>query len=141
MIEVVLISPLYLFNVENIVRTTEGFGVKRLSFVNSKNYDAQISRQNFSAEVVYYDNLNDFLKTRESDAYRFVSVEYREDAQSLWEFEHPQDPIYIFGSEMRSLEQRVLDSCENIVQIPTKGAIFLSSSVAIVLSDHARKNG
>lgn len=68
-----------------------------------------------------------------------VAVELVEGAMPLPLFEHPEDALYIFGPEDGSIEQSVIDQCDSVVYIPTKGCMNLAATVNVLLYDRLAK--
>lgn len=68
-----------------------------------------------------------------------VAVELVEGATPLPLFEHPEDALYIFGPEDGSIEQSVIDQCDSVVYIPTKGCMNLAATVNVLLYDRLAK--
>jgi tRNA(Leu) C34 or U34 (ribose-2'-O)-methylase TrmL len=69
-----------------------------------------------------------------------VAVELRRNAESLIEFEHPDDALYVFGPEDGTLDRAVLARCHRFVVIPTRHCTNLASAVYTVLYDrHAKR--
>ena len=69
-----------------------------------------------------------------------VAVELRRNAESLIEFEHPDNALYVFGPEDGSLNRAVLARCHRFVVIPTRHCTNLAAAVYTVLYDrHAKR--
>jgi tRNA(Leu) C34 or U34 (ribose-2'-O)-methylase TrmL len=69
-----------------------------------------------------------------------VAVELRRNAESLIEFEHPGNALYVFGPEDGSLDRAILARCHRFVVIPTRHCTNLASAVYTVLYDrHAKR--
>jgi tRNA(Leu) C34 or U34 (ribose-2'-O)-methylase TrmL len=69
-----------------------------------------------------------------------VAVELRRSAESLIEFEHPDNALYVFGPEDGSLGRAVLARCHRFVVIPTRHCTNLAAAVYTVLYDrHAKR--
>lgn len=68
-----------------------------------------------------------------------VAVELVEGAIPLPLFEHPENALYIFGPEDGSIEQTVIDQCDSVVYIPTKGCMNLAATVNVLLYDRLAK--
>lgn len=69
-----------------------------------------------------------------------VAVELREGAESLIDFEHPDDALYVFGPEDGSLGRAVLGQCHRFTVIPMRHCANLASAVYTVLYDrHAKR--
>lgn len=68
-----------------------------------------------------------------------VAVDLIEDAQSLFDFVHPQTAFYIFGPEDGALGRHHFDRCRHRVSIPTAQCMNLAATVNVVLYDRAFK--
>lgn len=68
-----------------------------------------------------------------------VAVEVRDAAESLPAFEHPANPLYVFGPEDGNIPQVWLRHCHRFVRIPTAHCLNLSVAVATVLYDRLQK--
>jgi tRNA(Leu) C34 or U34 (ribose-2'-O)-methylase TrmL len=68
-----------------------------------------------------------------------VAVELRPAAESLVEFEHPADALYVFGPEDGSLPKPVRLLCHRFVVIPTHHCLNLAAAVNVVLYDRRLK--
>jgi hypothetical protein len=65
---------------------------------------------------------------------------YVQGAQSLCDFEHPEDCVYVFGSDVGFVKD---DDCDYSVFIPSHTAwtLFASQAGAVVLYDRLLKHG
>ncbi|MFH7376011.1 TrmH family RNA methyltransferase, partial [Pseudomonas syringae pv. tagetis] len=68
-----------------------------------------------------------------------VAVELVDGARALPENTHPDRALYIFGPEDGSLDQEILDWCEDVVYIPTEGCMNLAATLKVVLYDRMAK--
>jgi tRNA(Leu) C34 or U34 (ribose-2'-O)-methylase TrmL len=69
-----------------------------------------------------------------------VAVELRRNAESLIDFDHPPNALYVFGPEDGSLDRAVLARCHRFVVIPTRHCTNLAAAVYTVLYDrHAKR--
>lgn len=69
-----------------------------------------------------------------------VAIELRPGSESLIEFEHPENALYIFGPEDGSLNRSTLGQCHRFVVIPTQHCTNLAAAVYTVLYDrHAKR--
>lgn len=69
-----------------------------------------------------------------------VAIELVEGATPLPHFQHPDNARYIFGPEDGSLPQQLLDQCEHVVYVPTKGCMNLAATVNVLLYDRMAKS-
>lgn len=72
-----------------------------------------------------------------------VAVELRRESESLADFEHPEEAVYIFGPEDGSIAKGVLTVCHRFVRIPTatRTPLNLAAAVNVVLYDRFVKSG
>lgn len=68
-----------------------------------------------------------------------VCIELVEGATPLQDFQHPENPFYIFGSEDGSIPQDIIDKADSVVYIPTVGCLNLAATVNVVLYDRQAK--
>jgi tRNA(Leu) C34 or U34 (ribose-2'-O)-methylase TrmL len=69
-----------------------------------------------------------------------VVIELAEDAESLANFQHPDNAFYIFGPEDGTVKQKVVNNADSVVYIPTRGCLNLAATVNIVLYDRLAKS-
>jgi tRNA(Leu) C34 or U34 (ribose-2'-O)-methylase TrmL len=91
----------------------------------------------FRAVEMIHDD--DFLARFERGAVTPVAVELRPQAESLTEFVHPEDALYVFGPEDASIPKAVLTRCHRFVVIPTHHCLNLAAAVNVVLYDRRLK--
>lgn len=72
-----------------------------------------------------------------------VAVEWAREAESLADFDHPDEAVYIFGPEDGSIPKGVLTVCHRFVRIPTatRTPLNLAAAVNVVLYDRFAKSG
>jgi len=70
-----------------------------------------------------------------------VAVERRDAAESLVDFPHPDDALYVFGPEDGHVTGQWLERCHRFVCIPTAndGPLNLAAAVYVVLYDRMAK--
>jgi tRNA(Leu) C34 or U34 (ribose-2'-O)-methylase TrmL len=69
-----------------------------------------------------------------------VAVEVRAGSESLIDFDHPDQALYVFGAEDGSLGRAVLRLCHRFLVIPTRHCTNLSAAVYTTLYDrHAKR--
>lgn len=64
-----------------------------------------------------------------------VGVEIAEGATNLRDYTHPERAFYIFGPEDGSLNETMLNFCQDVVYIPTKACMNLAATANVVLYD------
>ena len=68
-----------------------------------------------------------------------VAIEVREQSESLFDFEHPENPLYVFGPEDGDLGHTSLAHCHRFVVIPVRHCMNLAHAVATILWDREMK--
>jgi tRNA(Leu) C34 or U34 (ribose-2'-O)-methylase TrmL len=68
-----------------------------------------------------------------------VAVEVRDNSESLFDFQHPENAVYVFGPEDSSIPQSFLRLCHRFVKIPTEHCLNLAVAVNIILYDRKMK--
>jgi tRNA(Leu) C34 or U34 (ribose-2'-O)-methylase TrmL len=90
---------------------------------------------------VEFHNISAEHRFRLTDAANFtpVCVEVDDSAERLYNFIHPDNPIYVFGPEDGSVPTGIRHVCHRFVTIPSKSCLNLAAAVNVVLYDRAMK--
>lgn len=144
---VLLWNPKYAHNVGAVVRSASCYGVPAVWMFGSR---VEITAHDKSDRLPREERMRGYADVRLHKADRpfdlvvnacLVAVEFRENAESLPDFIHPANPVYVFGPEDGHLPNVALRHCRRFVCIPTKHCLNLSVAVATVLYDRAAKAG
>lgn len=137
----------YLDNLAQIRRVVSAYGGGEIYTTGSRIRSAHeiCDRLPHELRMKAYDDSPIFMQKIEtfhlnSDGYTPIAIESVSGAQSLEYFEHPADPMYIFGPEDGSIPSSILRQCHAVVQIPTAHCINVSHAVATVLYDRKVKS-
>lgn len=147
---VALFNPQFPHNVGNAIRGCSCWGIDTLIWSGSKvphpnlwKEDEEVAGYRMPREerMKGYRDVK-LIKTERfkeiiEQGYTPVAVEVRENAEMLFDFVHPDNPMYIFGPENGSLDRSILQHCHRFIQIPTKHCLNLASAVNVVLSHRA----
>ena len=126
------------FNVGSILRTAEGFGVKRAICTGYTPYPAQpsdtrlphirdkitaqIHKTALDAEVMvpveHYETLDEWLA---QNTLPIVALEQATNSVTLGEYIPPARFVLLLGEEVHGIEQRYIEQCDAIVEIPMVG--------------------
>jgi len=66
-----------------------------------------------------------------------VAIELVENAEDLFDFEHPDNAMYIFGPEDGSIPSTIRQHCHRFVKIPTAHCLNLACAINVILSHRA----
>ena len=142
---IVLINPKYAHNVGAALRHASCYGIEQLWFTGNrirldlagKKRVPREERMKGYADVrlIHYDRPFDQFPRGAVP----VAVEVREDAEPLFDFEHPENAVYVFGPEDGSLSKVQVQFCHRFVIVPTRHCLNLAMAVGTVLYDRAAK--
>ena len=143
-------------NVGSLFRTAEGLGVEqiyctgytpypaienddRLPHITSK-LSKQINKTALGAENsvpwTHHDSVEDLLAELKDQGYQTIALEQDERSVPLPEFKPSNKCVVLIGREVQGIEQKLLDLCESIVEIPmygTKESFNVAQAAAIML--------
>jgi tRNA(Leu) C34 or U34 (ribose-2'-O)-methylase TrmL len=141
---VALVDPKFPHNVGAALRACSCWGIPQLWWTGArvsvqlgKRLPREERMKGFRAVEMIHDE--EFLARFERGAFTPVAVELRPQAESLPEFVHPEDALYIFGPEDASIPKAVLARCHRFVVIPTHHCLNLGAAVNVVLYDRRLK--
>lgn len=131
------------FNLGAIVRVCHGFLCKELVAIDCPAYYKKAAMGCNKWEVVHNISLEAFLE--QNSRSNIVSFEKREGVvgQPLYDFEYPDNPILVFGSEKFGVPEAILEASKAVVTIPMYGLINdmnLANAVSIAVYDWHAKN-
>lgn len=148
MFNIVLVEPRIPQNTGNIARTCAATG-SRLHIVRPTAF--QITDKNLKRagldywhllNVVYYDDLADFLEKTKGARYHFATTKAR---HVYTDVEFRDNDYLVFGREDAGLPEELLyeneESCIRIPMIEEARSLNLSNSVAIVVYEALRQQG
>ncbi len=139
---IALINPKFPHNVGQTIRAASCFDIPqvwytgdRVSLDSGERLPREERMKGYSkVELIQFDYFFDQFKNATP-----VAIEITPTSEILSNFEHPENPIYIFGPEDGSIPQVVMRHCHRFVTIPTRHCTNLSAAVYIVLYDRLLK--
>lgn len=147
---IILDNPKFAVNVAQTVRLASCYGFKQVWWTGHR-VALDIEQQQSTSrkrrlpreermkgykevEMIEYDRPLDLF-----DLVIPVAVEVREDSELLYDFEHPEHAVYVFGPEDGSVRKQLLHYCHRFVTIPSRHCLNLATAVATVLYDREKK--
>ena len=140
---IILINPKFPYNLGLVIRSASCWGVKQVWWTGSRLLEgdnkmpreARIKKFD-DVEVINFDNpFNQFDLSKVVP----IAVEFQDKAESIQNFIHPENAVYVFGPEDGSLDSRHKRFCHRFVIIPTKHGLNLMVAVGIVLYERQRQ--
>lgn len=128
-------------NVGSLLRTAEGLGVERLYLTGYTPYplapgdtrlphiarkvDKQITKTALGAEKMAHwqheENVEELIKKLHRENFAVVAVEQGSEAVKLQGFHAPERLALLVGREVEGIEPKVLELCDQLVEIPMFG--------------------
>jgi len=141
---VALINPKFPHNVGAALRAASCYGAKQVWFTGdrvelglkgAKRLPREERMKGYrNVELRHYDRIFDQFQDVVP-----VAVELRPNAESLPQFDHPENALYLFGPEDGSIPQMYLQHCHRFVVIPTRHCVNLAAAVYTILYDRQCK--
>lgn len=152
MYRVVLIDPKFPFNVGGALRACAEFGADSLHWTGDRVRDERKVAKGSGRKgwrLPREERMKDYQRvawghddtaaTRLGQLGTPVCVEVMDNTESLFDFEHPEDAVYVFGPEDSGVPKVVRKECHRFVRIPTPNCLNLAAAVNVVLYDRALK--
>jgi tRNA G18 (ribose-2'-O)-methylase SpoU len=130
-------------NMGALLRTAHAFGAA-FCFSVGAGWDSREGRRadtaNTPAHVPFW-RFADLDSLALPEGCMLVGVERLADAPDLPSFRHPLNAAYVLGPERSGLSPALLGCCRHVVRIPTRFALNLAVTGALVLYDRMLQHG
>src|SRR5581483_6447893 len=135
---VLLVRPKFPHNVGTIVRACSCYGIEQLWFTGERvsleatdgyRLPREERMKGYRETVIFNDDRPFDLFPRGTVP---VAVEVLPDCESLPQFVHPENALYVFGPEDGGLTSVILRHCQRFVAIPARHCLNLSAAVYTV---------
>lgn len=141
---IALVNPKFPRNVAAIIRLASCYGIPQVWFSGNRvKLDDEAERLPREERMKGYKNVeliqNDYFFDQFDKSVTPVAVEVRENSENLFEFQHPENALYVFGPEDGSIPRVTLQHCHRFVIIPSKHCLNLATAVSTILYDRAFK--
>ena len=139
---ILLHNPKYTANLGAIQRAASCFDVHQIWFTGNRiklEEGERLPREERmkgyrNVDLIQYDYPFDHFKDATP-----VAIELLPNSECLFDFEHLDNALYVFGPEDGSIDQVSRRFCHRFVSIPTLHCTNLAAAVYIVLYDRAKK--
>lgn len=134
--------PLHEENIGTLFRSAFCFEASFLFTIGKKKLPKQCTdtpNTRLHVPVFQFLSFQEFLEHLPRGA-QLIGVELSPIARSLATFCHPEQAVYLLGSEMTGLPGVILDSCQHVVQIPElRTCLNVATVGSVVLYDRQTK--
>lgn len=143
--KIALTNPKYARNVGGAVRACSCWGVDELIWSGNRvlhpeewDSDERIPREMrmFDVKLTRSDKFKDIIRLTGLTP---VAIEFMPTAENLFDFQHPENAIYIFGPEDGSIPSTILQHCHRFVKINTRHCLNLTSAINCVMLHRAEQ--
>lgn len=114
-------------NVGSFFRTADAFRIEAIYLcgITARPPHREIHKTALGADESvdwqYFETTSEACEHLKSAGYSIFAVEQVENSIKLDDFKTPQKSAYIFGNEVEGVDEKVLEYCEQAVEIPQKG--------------------
>ena len=133
-------------NVGSIFRTCDAFLISEIILcgITATPPNKEIRKTALgSAESVdwrYFDNSEEVVLNLKKEGFQIISIEQADKSLKLEKFSPKKNEKYafIFGNEIKGIDQKIIDISDNIIEIPqfgTKHSLNVSVSAGIIIWD------
>ena len=141
---IILINPKYQRNVSMIKRIASCYGIKQIWYTGNRvslepEKGKRLPREERMRGYKDVELINFDYPLEQFDNVVPIGVEILPGAQPLFDYEHPENAVYLFGPEDGEINQTWRRHCHDFVFIPTKHCLNLATTVSAVMYDRACK--
>ena len=131
------------FNIGSLLRTAHCAKVKDFFLIGEKSYNtyASVSSEKWT-KINYFEDLDSFISYVKTSNYNLVFVEQANNSISLFDFQFPENPLFLLGKEKGGLPAEIINKDYPVIEIPQHGLVHslnLSCSGSIVIYHYLYK--
>ena len=131
------------FNIGSLLRTSHCAKANEFFLIGEKSFNtyASVSCEKWT-EVKYFPSIDDFICDPIVRQYSLILVEQSKDSTLLFDFEFPQKPLFLLGTERGGLPEKLKKMSFPVLEIPQYGLIpslNLSCAGSIVIYHYLYK--
>lgn len=137
-------------NIGSVFRTADAFAIKAvyLCGITAKPPHREINKTALGATEsvnwTYFEDTQTAVNKLKEDGWKVYAIEQTENSLMLNDFKPLSDEkiALIFGHEVKGVEQKVINHCDGVIEIPQKGtkhSLNISVSAGVVIWDLVNK--
>lgn len=137
-------------NIGSVFRTADAFAIEAvyLCGITAKPPHREINKTALGATEsvnwTFFEDTQTAVKKLKEDGWKVYAIEQTENSIMLNEFKPLSDEkiALIFGHEVKGVEQKVINQCDGVIEIPQKGtkhSLNISVSAGVVIWDLVSK--
>ena len=131
------------YNIGSLLRTAHCAKVKDFFLIGEKSFNsyAAVSSEKWT-NIIHFNTIQDFFDYLKNTSYKPVLVEQDKKSISLFDFNYPDSPLFLFGMEKGGLPEEIIKMGFPVVEIPQYGLVHslnLSCSGSIVIYHYLYK--
>lgn len=131
------------FNIGSLLRTAHCAKVKDFFLIGEKSFNtyAAVSSEKWT-KINYFQSIEEFLLGIEKTNYALLLVDQTKNSKSLFDFDFPERPLFLLGTEKGGLPEHIKNKNYPTVEIPQYGLVHslnMSCAGSIVIYHYLYK--
>jgi tRNA(Leu) C34 or U34 (ribose-2'-O)-methylase TrmL len=125
-----------------VIRLASCFDFKQVWYTGNRIQLEEGERLPREERMKGYDNVDFINYDKPFDMFENVTpvaVEVQKNSENLFEFEHPPNPMYVFGPEDGSIPSVLRRHCHRFLYIPSNHCLNLATAISAILWDRQIK--
>lgn len=137
---IALYKPKNAHNYGSLIRTANILGAKFICIIGRrfKHQASDTLKTERHIPVFEYETFEEFNKNRPYSC-KLIGVELANNARLIDNYSHPQQAIYLFGSEDNGIPDNVLEKCNDVIKLRGKFSMNLAVAGSIVIYDRTKE--
>ena len=132
------------FNMGSIVRTANGFGVRRVHIIGRRTWNKRgAMATNKYLHVQYYATIEEFITEMKRREMTVVAIENNVESQSLQKTSLPEKTVLVFGQEGPGISEEFLSVVDQVLHIDQYGStrsFNVGHAAAIAMYEWSRQH-
>lgn len=121
---ILFFNPKFASNVGTMARNAELLGCEKLYVAHSGRVNSQVgatdTAKSFRRIGEFVSSETNLIKSARKSGSTIIAVELEEKAVDLLHYDHPDNALYVVGSEDVGLPQEIMDMADHVVVVPAE---------------------